>query len=116
MPTETKTETKTTASTPFPPPPFQAGAFANPFAGFDPMNAWTQGQQAFHQMMADAYGRITSFAEEYAAMESQLVTRAQGAVHNWAQLTADAFTYGAQLSAQARKLGLENAKKLTHVA
>jgi hypothetical protein len=113
MPTETKTETKTTASNPFPTP---AAAFANPFAGFDPMNAWTQGQQAFHQMMADAYGRITSFAEEYAAMESQLVTRAQGAVHNWAQLTADAFAYGAQLSAQARKLGLENAKKLTHVA
>jgi hypothetical protein len=80
------------------------------------MNAWTQGQQAFHQMMADAYGRISSFAEEYAAMESQLVTRAQGAAHNWAQLTADAFAYCAQLSAQARKLGLENAKKLTHVA
>ncbi|MEP6865174.1 MAG: hypothetical protein ABJE66_31440 [Deltaproteobacteria bacterium] len=116
MPTETKTETKTTASTPFPSPPFPNGAFANPFAGFDPMNAWTQGQQAFHQMIADAYGRITSFAEEYAAMESQLVTRAQGAVHNWAQLTADAFAYGAQLSVQARKLGLENAKKLTHVA
>jgi hypothetical protein len=113
MPTETKTETKTTASTPFPSP---AAAFATPFAGFDPMNAWTQGQQAFHQMMADAYGRISSFAEEYAAMESQLVTRAQGAIHNWAQLTADAFAYGAQLSAQARKLGLENAKKLTHVA
>ena len=116
MPTETKTETqtdkKTTASTQIP----TAASFANPFAGFDPMGAWTQGQQAFHQMMADAYGRISSFAEEYAAMESQLVTRAQGAVHNWAQLTADAFAYGAQLSAQARKLGLENAKKLTHVA
>jgi len=111
MPTETKTETKTTASAQIP-----AAAFANPFAGFDPMGAWTQGQHAFHQMMADAYGRMQSFAEEYAAMESQLVTRAQGAVQNWAQLTADAFAYGAQLSAQARKLGLENAKKLTHVA
>ena len=107
MPTETKTETntKTTASSATP-----------SFAGFDPMSMWTQGQQAFHQMMADAYGRMASFADEYAAMESQLVTRAQGAVHNWAQLTADAFAYGAQLSAQARKLGLENAKKLTHVA
>ena len=113
MPTETKTETKTTASTQT---PSAAAAFASPFAGFAPMGAWTQGQQAFHQMMADAYGRMASFADEYASMESQLVTRAQGAVHNWAQLTADAFAYGAQLSAQARKLGLENAKKLTHVA
>ena len=80
------------------------------------MSAWTQGQQTFHQMMADTFGRMTSFAEEYASMESQLVTRAQGAISNWAQLTADAIAYGAQLSAQARKVGLENAKKLTSVA
>jgi hypothetical protein len=80
------------------------------------MAMWTQGQQAFHQMLTDAYGRMASFAEEYAGLEAQLVTRAQGAVQNWAQLTADAIAYGAQLSTQARKLGLENAKKLTHVA
>ncbi|MEO6775980.1 MAG: hypothetical protein ABI467_23670 [Kofleriaceae bacterium] len=116
MPTETKTETKTTASPQTPSFASPNAGFANPFAGFDPMGAWTQGQQTFHQMMADAYGRITSFAEEYAAMESQFVTRAQGAVTNWAQLTADAFAYGAQLSTQARKLGLDHAKKLTHVA
>lgn len=80
---------------------------------FDPMAMWSQGQQAFHQMMADAYGRMVSFAEEYAALESQFVTRAQGAVQNWAQLSADAIAYGSQLSANARKLGLENAKKLS---
>jgi hypothetical protein len=86
------------------------------FANFDPMAAWTQGQQAFAQMMTDAFGRMTSFAEEYAALESQFVTRAQGAVQNWAQLTSDAIAYGAQLASQARKSSLENAKKLTHVA
>ena len=109
MPSETKT---TNTQTPHLPPT----AHQNPFVGFDPMTAWTQSQAAFHQMMADAFGRMTSFAEEYASMESQLVTRAQGAVSNWAQLTADAIAYGAQLSAQARKVGLENAKKLTSVA
>jgi hypothetical protein len=83
---------------------------------FDPMAMWTQGQQAFHQMMADAFGRMTSFAEEYSAMESQLVTRTQGAVQNWAQLTADAIAYSAQLSTQARKAGLDNVKKMTSVA
>jgi hypothetical protein len=107
MPTETKTTNTQTTST------FPA---ASPFVGFDPMTAWTQGQAAFHQMMADAFGRMASFAEEYSSLESQLVTRAQGAVANWAQLTADAMAYGAQLSAQARKAGLENAKKLTSVA
>lgn len=103
MPTETKTE-KTTAN------------FMPTMPAFDPMAAWSQGQQAFHQMIADAYGRMASFAEEYASLESQFVTRAQSAAHNWAQLTADAIAYGAQLSSQARKLGLENAKKLTNQA
>ncbi|MEO8843873.1 MAG: hypothetical protein ABI591_25770 [Kofleriaceae bacterium] len=105
------TDTKTTSTQSTKTPPSQ-----NPFVGIDPMTAWTQGQAAFHQMMADAFGRMSSFAEEYSSLESQLVTRAQGAVANWAQLTADAIAYGAQLSAQARKVGLENAKKLTSVA
>ena len=109
MPTETKTTNTQTTSIP-------PAASHNPFVGFDPMTVWTQGQAAFHQMMADAFGRMTSFAEQYASMESQFVTRAQGAVSNWAQLTTDAITYGAQLSAQARKAGLENAQKLTSVA
>ena len=101
MSTESKTQTQTKTQ---------------PFANFDPMTAWTQGQQAFTQMMADAFVRMTSFAEEYATLESQFVIRAQGAVQNWAQLTSDAIAYGAQLSAQARKTGFENAKKLAHVA
>lgn len=108
MPTETKTETKTTTPNFIPTMP--------QMPAFDPMAAWTQGQQAFHQMLADAYGKMASFAEEYASLESQLVTRAQGAVQSWAQLTTDAIAYGVQLSTQARKLGLENAKKLAHVA
>ena len=81
------------------------------FAGFDPMTAWTTGQAAFHQMMADAMTRFASFSDDVAALEHQMVSRAQGAVASWAQLTQDAIAYGAQLSAQARKLGVETARK-----
>jgi hypothetical protein len=104
MPTDSKTETKTTTET-------KAAPTANMFATFDPMTAWTTGQAAFHQMMADAMARFASFSEDVAAVEHQMLSRAQGAVASWAQLTQDAIAYGAQLSAQARKLGLETARK-----
>ena len=67
--------------------------------------------EAFQKMMGDAYARAQTFATEYAAIEQQLVTRAQGAVATWAQMTQDAIAYAAELAAQARKLGLEIARK-----
>jgi hypothetical protein len=106
-----KTETKDTPPTSKTETP--ANPFANPFAGsFDPMAAFTASQQAFHQMMADGLQRMASFAEEYAALEAQMLARAQGAVASWAQLAQDAITYGAQLSINARRLGLETARKM----
>ncbi len=97
-------------------PAAAAPSTRNPFVGFDPMTAWTQGQAAMQQMMADAFGRMTSFASEYATMESQFVVKAQDAMKNFAQLSADALVYGAQLTAQARKAGLDNVQKLSNVA
>lgn len=105
---ETKTEIPTTPPTPPTPPKTDA---ANPFASFDPMAYWTASQQTFAKAMADAYGRAQSFADQYAALEAQLVTRAQGAVATWAQLTQDAIAYSAQLSAEARKVGFEAARR-----
>ena len=102
MATETKTETKETKAAPTATPMF---------AGFDPLTAWTNGQAAFQQMMSDAMARFASFSDDVAQLEHQMVSRAQGAVASWAQLTQDAIAYGAQLSAQARKLGLETARK-----
>jgi hypothetical protein len=87
---------------------------ANPFtAGFDPFAAWQASQQAFHKMMSDAQGRAQAFADEYAALESQMYARAKQAIDTWAQLAQDAITYSSQLSAQARKLGLETARKMS---
>ena len=83
---------------------------------FDPMAAWTASQQAFAKMMGDAYGRAQAFAEEYAALEAQMIARANTAIDNWAQLAHDAVAYSAKLSAEARKLGFETARKMGGVA
>ena len=80
MATDTKTETKETKAAPT----------TTMFAGLDPMTAWTTGQAAFHQMMADAMARFASFSDDVAALEHQMVSRAQGAVASWSQLTQDA--------------------------
>lgn len=105
-----KTETKTQAQTPFETfPQFQ-------YPQFDAMSYWTQSQQSFQKMMSDAYTRAQAFAEQYATLEAQMVSRAQGAVANWAQLTQEAIAYGAQLSAEARKISVETMKKLGVVA
>jgi hypothetical protein len=89
MPTETKTQM--------------------PFT--DPMTAWTTSQAAFHKLMTDAMTRMASFAEEYAALEAQMLARAQTAIATWGQLAQDGLAYSAQLSAQARKLGVDAARK-----
>lgn len=114
MSNNTKTETKTAET-----PRTEKTELPNPFAAFasfDPMAFWAQSQQMFQKAFTDAYSRSQSMADQYAAMESQLVSRAHGAVANWAQLTHDAINYAAQLSAEARKLGFETARKMNVVA
>ena len=83
----------------------------NPFAAFDPMAAWTVSQQTFQKMMADAHTRAQTFAEQYAALEAQMFARAQTAIDTWAQLARDTLAYSEQLAAQARKMGLDAARK-----
>jgi hypothetical protein len=106
MSTETKTKTET-------PKTETPKTEANPFAAFDPMAFWATSQQTFQKAMGDAYGRAHSFADQYAALESQLVVRTQAAVASWAQLAQDAISYSAQLSAEARKLGFETCRKMS---
>ena len=72
---------------------------------FDPM-------AAFHQMMTDAQTRAQAFADEYAGLEAQMLARAKAAIESWAQLAQDALAYTAQLGQQARKLGLDTARKM----
>ena len=68
-------------------------------------------QQLFQKAMTDAHARAQAWAEQYAAFEQMFVARAQGAIQTWAQLAQDAIAYSAQLSAEARKLGLETVRK-----
>lgn len=102
--TETKTETKTTAAPPFP-------GFPS-FPAFDPMAMFAATQQSWQKLMADAGSRSQAFADQFVAMEGQLIARAHEAINTWAQLAHDALTYSTQLSAEARKLGLDAAKKM----
>ncbi len=104
-------ETTNTTTNTIPP---KSEPLPNPFtAAFDPMAAWQASQQAFHKMMGDAQTRTQAFIDEYAALESQMYARAKQAIDTWAQLAQDALAYSAQLSAQARKLGLETARKFS---
>lgn len=102
--TETRTETPKTET---PNNPFAA------FTSFDPMQYWAASQAGFQKLVADAFQRAQSFADQYATLEAQMVNRAQGAVASWAQLTQDAIAYSAQLSAEARKLSLDAARKMS---
>jgi len=79
---------------------------------FDPMAMWAQSQQAFTKMINDSLTRWQSFGDQYAAVEQQVASHAQAAVTQWAQLAKDAIAYGQQLSAEARKLSVEAAKKM----
>jgi hypothetical protein len=103
------TETKKTES-----PKTDASAFAAfttfpQLGAFDPMAAWSK-------LVSESLARMTSFADHYAGLETQMMTRAQGAVASWAQMSQDAIAYGGQLSAEARKLGFEAWKKLATAA
>ena len=90
--------------------------FAASFASFDPMTYWTQTQQAFGKLVTENLARAQTLAEQFAALETQMIARAQGAVATWAQLAQDAIAYGAQLSAEARKLSMDAARNVTKPA
>ena len=103
-----ETKTKTT-ETPKAEPHVAASQY--PFSAFDPMAAWTAAQANFQKLMGDSFNRGQAWADEYAAIESQMFTRLNQAIDTWAQLAHDTINYTAQLSVQARKMGLEAARK-----
>jgi hypothetical protein len=79
--------------------------------GTNPFAAWTQGQASVQKMMGDSYVRAQAWSDEYAAQEAQMTAKAHGAIDTWAQLAHDTINYTAQLSAQARKLSFDAARK-----
>lgn len=133
MTNDSKTETKHKAEAPT--ADAAHAAAHNPFAAFDPMGlwqafqtqmnawtaaqpafmnpvtAWSTSQQAMRQMMTDSVNRAQAWGDEYAALEAQMLARANAAIDTWAQLAHDTLSYTAQLSAQARKLSVEAARK-----
>ena len=77
-----------------------------PTPDFDPQAMWSK-------FFTDAQVRAQAFADEYAQLEAQMMARAKQAIETWAQLAQDALAYSAQLSAQARKIGLEATRKIS---
>lgn len=89
-------------------------AKTDPATAFDPMalfHMWTNAQQTFAKMMGESSARAQAWSDEVASMEAQLFTRMNTAIDQWAQLAHDTLSYTAQLSAQARKLGVDAARK-----
>ncbi len=81
-------------------------------AAFDPTAAWAASQQAFHKMMTEAFERAQAMSGEYVALEAQMIAKAREAIAHWAKLAQDALSYSAELSAQARKVGVDAARKM----
>jgi hypothetical protein len=96
-----------------PEPKAEAPKFDNPFASFDPIAYWSAVQQTFQRMATEGQGRAQALADQYGVLEAQLVQRTQAAVATWTQLAQDAIAYGAQLSAEARKIGLDAYRKMS---
>ena len=88
-------------------PKTEPAAMHNMAAGFEPTAAWAAAQQTWQKMMADATGRAQAWANECAAIESQMYARTRAAVDAWHQLARDTIAYSEQLSAQARKMAFE---------
>lgn len=66
----------------------------------------------FHKLMADACARAQTLSDHYAAMEAEAMNRMKSAIALWAQLATDALAYTAQLSAEARKLTMDAARRV----
>ena len=104
--TSTSTSTPGTAAAPTLP------SFATFGAALDPMSMWATTQQTFTKLMTDAAARTQSFADQYVALEGQMITRAKDAISTWAQLSHDALAYSVQLSSETRKVGVDAARKM----
>lgn len=93
--------------------PFAGNPFMSAFNGFDPAGAWGVAQQTWQKMISESFSRAQTWADEYASIEKQMFDRANEAVDTWAKVAHDTIAYSQQLTAQARKLGFEAARKAT---
>lgn len=109
----TSTSSSGAASGAAPQNPFANNPFMSGFGGFDPAGAWGVAQQTWQKMFTDSMTHAQAWADEYASLEKQMIDRANEAVDTWAKLAHDTIGYSQQLTAQARKLGFEAARKAT---
>ena len=77
----------------------------------NPLAAWTTATAGAQKIAADSFARAQAWSDEYATTEAEAVKRAHAAVDTWAQLAHDTINYSAKLSAEARKLSFDAARK-----
>lgn len=93
--------------------PFAGNPFFSAFNGFDPAGAWGVAQQTWQKLIGESFTRAQTWADQYASIEKQMFDRANEAVDTWAKVAHDTIAYSQELTAQARKLGFEAARKAT---
>jgi hypothetical protein len=81
------------------------------WTGANPFGAFVSSQATFQKAVADSFTRAQAWTDEYAANEAEMTKKAHSAVDAWAALAHDSINYTAQLSAQARKLSFDAARK-----
>jgi hypothetical protein len=83
---------------------------------FDPFAQWGKVFETFQKLTDDNIARATAFYTEVEKAEAKRVERAESAIEEIAKLQKETLAYGAQLSAEMRKVSLEAVKKATTFA
>lgn len=73
---------------------------------------FARGQEAFAQLMTDQLARTQKVMEELANYEAVALQRTRAAVADLGKLATDSIDYCAKLSAELRKVAVENGRKV----
>ena len=79
----------------------------------DPMGNFEKAWDVWRKMTDDSIARMSAFYAEMDKVEAKNLERAEQAMNEAAKLTKDTLAYGAQLSAEWRKLSLDAIQKAT---
>ena len=83
---------------------------------FDPFAQWGKVFETWQKLTDDSIARATAFYAEVEKAEAKRVERAESAIEEMAKLQKETIAYGAQLSAEIRKVSLEAMQKATTLA
>jgi hypothetical protein len=77
---------------------------------FDPFSQWGKVFETWQKLTDDSIARTTAFYAELEKAEAKRIERAESAIEEIAKLQKETVAYGAQLTAELRKVSLEAIK------